>query len=138
MSGEDVAVVKQFTDGLRSGDIKRCMGLLHPDNEFLEADNLPFGGDYMGTDGFIRMLKDVSRELDVQLDEPRLNDAGPFVVVQLHGRFTSKVTGKTVEMDVVDLYTIRDGKVAQVDVFYKDTRAIHELCIEGRAAAGKS
>lgn len=135
MSAEDVEIVRRFTSALRDGNVPACLELLHPDNTFDEATGLPFGGDYSGADGFLRLLKDVVRQFEVKLSEPELSDAGHCVMVRLTGTFTSRATGRTVEMPVVDLYTVRDGKVAHVDVFYKDTRVMYELCV-GEGADG--
>jgi ketosteroid isomerase-like protein len=131
VSVEDVEVVRRFTASLRNGDMPACLELLHPENVFAEADGLPFSGDYSGHDGFIRLLKDVGRLFEVKLSEPMMNDAGDCVLVQLTGTFTSRVTGRSAEMPVVDLYRVRDGKVAHVDVYYKDTRAMYALCADG-------
>jgi uncharacterized protein len=127
----DVEVVRRFTSALVAGDVPACLELLHPENVFDEAAGLPFGGDYSGPEGFIRLLKDVSRLFEVKLSEPAVSDAGDCVMVRLTGTFTSRATGRTLETPVVDLYTVRDGKVARVDVFYKDTSAMAALCLEG-------
>ncbi|HEV7689121.1 MAG TPA: nuclear transport factor 2 family protein [Acidimicrobiia bacterium] len=127
---EAVEIVGRFTAALAAGDVKTCLALLHPDNVFDEAPGLPFGGDYSGHEGFIRLLKDVGRLFEVKLSEPQVSPAGDCVLVRLTGTFTSRATGRTLETPVVDLYTVRDGKVARVDVFYKDTRAMAQLCAE--------
>jgi ketosteroid isomerase-like protein len=127
---EAVETVRRFTAALAAGDVKTCLELLQPDNVFDEAAGLPFGGDYSGPEGFIRLLKDVGRLFEVKLSEPQVSDAGDRVLVRLTGTFTARATGRTLETPVVDLYTVRDGKVAHVDVFYKDTRAMAELCAE--------
>jgi hypothetical protein len=131
MSAEDVEVVRRFTAGLRSGEVAACLELLHPENVFDEAEGLPFAGDYSGHEGFMRLLKDVNRLFEVKLAEPQISDAGDCVVVQLTGTFTSRATSRSAEMPVVDLYRVRDGKVAHVDVYYKDTRAMYALIAEG-------
>src|SRR5258708_35779660 len=125
-----VEVVRRFTSALVAGDVPGCLALLHPDNVFDEAEGLPFGGDYSGSEGFIRLLKDVGRLFEVKLSEPQVTDAGDCVLVRLTGTFTSRATGRTLETPVVDLYTVRDGKVARVDVFYKDTNAMAALCVD--------
>jgi ketosteroid isomerase-like protein len=127
---EAVETVRRFTAALAAGDVTTCLELLHPDNVFDEAAGLPFGGDYSGHEGFIRLLKDVGRLFEVKLSAPQVSDAGDCVLVRLTGTFTARATGRTLETPVVDLYTVRDGRVARVDVFYKDTRAMADLCAE--------
>lgn len=123
-----MAVVRKFTDGLRAGDIAGCLQLVHDDLVFAEAPSLPFGGDYIGKDGLMQMLRTVSRQFRVELETPAIVAGEEFVGVRVAGTMTSRVTGRSMPMDVVDLYQVRDGKIARVDVFYKDTAAVVDLC----------
>lgn len=126
-SQDDMAVVRSFTDGLRAGDIDGCLALVHDDLVFAEAPSLPFGGEYIGKDGLLRMLGAVTGEFRVKLGTPEIVAGEEFVAVRVSGTMTSKATGRSMPMDVVDLYRLRDGRIARVDVFYKDTAAVVDL-----------
>lgn len=130
MATNDVDVVHRFTNALRSNDISGCLQLLHPENVIAEADGLPYGGSYHGHEGFIRLIKDVNRLFELSIDELRVRDAGESIMVELTVTLTSRATGRTLTLPVIDLYRVRDGKVANVDVYYKDSRAIYELAAE--------
>jgi hypothetical protein len=41
--------------------------------------------------------------------------------------FTSRISGRTLAMPVVEFYDIRDGMLHRVDVYYKDAKAIAGL-----------
>lgn len=123
----DVAVVRKFTDGLRAGDVAGCLELVHDELVFAEAASLPFGGDYLGKEGFVQLLRNVSRDFRVELGTPEIGAGEEFVAVRVTGTMTSRATGRSMPMDVVDLYQVRAGKIARVDVFYKDTAAVVEL-----------
>jgi uncharacterized protein len=125
---DNVEVVRRFTDGLRSGDIDSCAALLDEANVFSEAASLPFGGDYVGADGFRRMLSAVNRDFRVSLDPPEIAGAGDWVAVVVHGTFTSRATRRSMPVDCVDIYRLRDGKIVRVDVHYKEPGALAELC----------
>jgi ketosteroid isomerase-like protein len=125
---DNIAVVRTFTDGLRSGDIASCEALLDEANVFSEAPSLPFGGNYVGRDGFRAMLRDVGKTFRVALDPPEIVEAGERVLVRVHGTFTSRATGRSLPVDCIDLYELRDGRIVRVDVFYKDSHAVTELC----------
>lgn len=124
----NVEVVRSFTDGLRCGDISACVALLDDANVFSEAASLPFGGDYVGVEGFRRMLGAVSREFRVVLDPPEIAGADDWVAVVVHGTFTSRRTGRSMPVECVDVYRLRDGKIVRVDVHYKEPGALAELC----------
>ncbi|MEX3644655.1 MULTISPECIES: nuclear transport factor 2 family protein [Mycolicibacterium] len=124
----NVEVVRRFTDGLREGDIDACVALLDDANVFSEAASLPFGGDYVGVEGFRRMLGAVTRDFRVALNQPEIAGVGDWVAVVVHGTFTSRRTGRSMPVDCVDIYRLRDSKIVRVDVHYKDSSALAELC----------
>jgi len=82
---DNVAVVRTFTDALRSGDISACAALLDDSSVFSEAASLPFGGDYVGAEGFRRMLGAVSRDFRVELAGLRWMDCRPRSMSVLKG-----------------------------------------------------
>ncbi|HEY1968861.1 MAG TPA: nuclear transport factor 2 family protein [Pseudonocardia sp.] len=132
---DNVAVVRAFTDALQAGDLNTCLELISPNLVFSEAESLPFGGEYRGKDGFLRFLRNVSRHFTVELTTPQIVGGDSLVAVRVHGKMTSRATGRSMPMDVVDLYQLTDGKVARVDVFYKEPTAVADLCREDQGVA---
>jgi ketosteroid isomerase-like protein len=127
MVQDDVDVVRRFTAGLAAGDVSGCLELLADDLVFSEAESLPFGGDYHGKDGFRRLLRAVSGDFRIELDEPEIGAAETFVAVRVRGRVTSRATGRSMPLRAVDLYELRDAKIVRVDVFYKEPQALAAL-----------
>jgi len=41
--------------------------------------------------------------------------------------FTARTSGESVEMDLVELYKVRDGQIVELDVYYKDPSAVASL-----------
>lgn len=39
----------------------------------------------------------------------------------------TRASGKSVEMGVAEIYTVRDGMIAELDVYYKDPAAVAAL-----------
>ncbi|MCX2934461.1 nuclear transport factor 2 family protein [Mycobacterium sp. CVI_P3] len=126
----NVEIVRRFTEGLRAGDIDACAALLDHTNVFSEAPSLPFGGEYVGIDGFRRMLAAVSRDFRVRLEPPEIAGTDDWVAVVVHGTFTSRGTGRSMPVECVDIYRLRDAKIVRVDVHYKEPGALTELCRE--------
>lgn len=125
---DDVAVVRAFTDAMRAGDIDTCLTMIAPDLVFAEAGSLPFGGEYHGKDGFLQLLRNVGRQFTVDLATPEITGGDGLVAVRVHGTMTARATGRSMPMDVVDLYRLSAGKVTRVDVFYKEPTAVADLC----------
>ncbi|MFF3570113.1 MULTISPECIES: nuclear transport factor 2 family protein [Nocardia] len=132
---DKVEIVRRFTDGLRVGDIGACLELLDDASVFSETPSLPFGGDYIGPQGFRRMLRAVSQDFSVELEPPEIADGDDCVAVAVHGTFTSRATGRSMPVDAVDIYRLRGDKIIRVDVYYKDPHALSELCREHESPA---
>lgn len=53
--------------------------------------------------------------------------ADDTVAMRYRLKFTARSTGKSIEMGLVEIYTVRDGLIAELDVYYKDPSAVAEL-----------
>src|ERR1700721_399460 len=102
--------------------------LLHDDFVVHEAGGLPFSGDYHGPQGFFELLNRMNDVLDLAVGsiatEPLGDDA---VAARFRLTFISRASGKSVEMALVEIYTVRDGRITELDVYYKDPAAIAAL-----------
>ncbi len=52
---------------------------------------------------------------------------GDKVVIYYRLTFTARASGDSVEMRVTEVFTVRDGRIAELDVFYKDPSAVAGL-----------
>jgi ketosteroid isomerase-like protein len=125
MSEENVAVVEQFEHAFVRGDMEEVLSLLADDIVVHEAASLPYGGDHRGHDGFLRLADAFNRvwEMTSPLDLTFL-DAGERVVVLVRYDVVARATGRPLTLDHVEIYTVRDGKIADLDIYYRDTAAI--------------
>jgi ketosteroid isomerase-like protein len=125
MSKENVAVVEQFEHAFVRGDMEEVLSLLADDIVVHEAASLPYGGDHRGHDGFLRLADAFNRvwEMTSPLDLTFL-DAGERVVVLVRYDVVARATGRPLTLDHVEIYTVRDGKIADLDIYYRDTAAI--------------
>jgi uncharacterized protein len=103
---------------------ERCR-LLRDDFVVHEAGGLPFSGDYHGSEGFFDLLNRMNDVLDLTAGpittDPLGDDA---VAARFRLRFISRASGESVEMGLVEIYTVRDGRIAELDVYYKDPSAV--------------
>jgi ketosteroid isomerase-like protein len=58
-------------------------------------------------------------------------EAGEVVEMRLDALFTSRTSGRRLPMEIVEHYTVRDGKIHGANAFYKDTQAVNDLVKHG-------
>ena len=128
MSDTPAAVMDRFVAAFEAGDLAGACGLLHPDAVVHEAAGLPYSGDYKGPDGFAALVGTMAGSYDFKLlDTEYLPVDDERIVVRMVARFTSRTSGNSVQFPVVEIYTVRDGLIRDVDVYYKDPGAVSAL-----------
>jgi ketosteroid isomerase-like protein len=134
MSRENVLVVERFERAFVRGDMDEVLSLLHEHIVVHEAPSLPYGGDHRGHDGFLKLAATFNRvwEMTSPLDLTFLDAGETAVVVFVRYDVVARATGNALTLDHVEIYTVRDGKIADLDVYYRDTAAIVEATGGGR------
>ena len=101
------------------------------DAEFLipVAESLPYGGKHVGVEGFMAMGRRFADTWTI-LDHhhpPEFLDVGDGRVLVRNGPvFQSRRTGKTVAFEMVEIITVRDGKLVSLVPYYFDTAELLE------------
>jgi uncharacterized protein len=123
-----LATVRRFmaATGVERRNERRS--LLHDDFVVHEAEGLPFSGDYHGSEGFFELLKRMNDVLELRAGPVTTDPLGDdAVAARFRLTFTSRASGKSVEMGLVEIYTVRHGRIAELDVYYKDPAAVAAL-----------
>ncbi|MER7696535.1 MULTISPECIES: hypothetical protein [unclassified Streptomyces] len=58
-------------------------------------------------------------------------EAGEVVELRLDLEFVSRESGRRLPMEVVEHYTVREGRIHGANAFYKDTQAVNDLVKHG-------
>jgi ketosteroid isomerase-like protein len=58
-------------------------------------------------------------------------EAGEVVELRLNVVFTSRKSGRRLPMEVVEHYTVREGRIHGANAVYKDTQAVNDLVKHG-------
>ena len=127
MPSPNLAVAQRFIDAFEQEDHAAVAGLLHPDLVVHEAESLPYPGDYHGLDGFATLLKTLLRNYELKFVSATLHDAGDAVICEMTIQLTGRATGKTTEMPMIEVYRFTDNQISDIDVYYKDTKAVVDL-----------
>lgn len=110
-------VVQGAYEGLASGDVKAFLGALHPDVEIHEPDSLPFGGTYRGTEEVLGFMGEAAKVVAPgQLEVEKVIAEDDHVVAVIRMGLQSGD-----EARITEHWHMRDGKAAEVHVFWFDT-----------------
>jgi hypothetical protein len=126
--GDALATVERFMKAVVEERLDDARGLL--DDEFVayEAGGVPYSGEYRGPQGFFDLLAKMTEGMELTLGPaPQCFLAGDSVAVRSRVTFTSRASGKSVEMRLVEVYTVRNGLIVELDVYYKDPSAVAAL-----------
>lgn len=122
--------VEGFLGALRAGDIDGACSRFHRDVVIREADGLPFGGTRTGPYAFRELVRQIGAAYRLELGDAEVVAEGSRVAVAFPITLTSRATGRSASMGVVDLYTVEHGLITLLDVYYQDTRAVADLTSE--------
>jgi uncharacterized protein len=112
---------------------ERCLAeLYHPEVEFHWPPSLPYGGSFHGAaalqagdrTGFDQVWDPLQPTRQERRMDPRLVAATDQEVVVLWHQRGLRPTGQRLDIEVLGLYGVRDGKFARAQMFYFDTTAV--------------
>jgi ketosteroid isomerase-like protein len=134
---ENVQAVKDGYAAYGRSDIQSVLALMAEDVEWMiPGAGLPVAGIYRGRDGVASFFQKLAAEFEVLEFQPRefLGD-GDRVLVTGWERSKVRATNRTIELDWVMSFTLRDGKVTNFREF-TDTKVIADAYESSAAAAG--
>ena len=125
MSAEALAIVRRFSRALSDRDLTKVESLLHPDLVVHTAGGLPYSGDYYGPQGFFELFAAMTQAMDLTPGSLRQQSLDEQTVVsRFRLRFVARASGKSAEMDLVEIYRLSDGLIVELDAYYKDSSAV--------------
>jgi ketosteroid isomerase-like protein len=107
-----------------AGDRRGALALLHPDFRIEQPASLPHGGWHRGADGMAQMGAEFGRHWDRTITAPRIMSCGETVVQITTQTWTARATGRSATVDVVELFDVADGLIAEIRVFQQDTHLL--------------
>ena len=113
-------------------DERRLAELYHHKVEFRWPPALPYGGSYHGAvalqagdrTGFDQIWDPLQPTWHERLMDPRVVAGTDQEVVVLWHQRGLRPTGQRLDIEVLGLYGVRDGKFARAQMFYFDTTAV--------------
>ncbi len=115
-------VVGRYYAAANVGQFERVYDLLAPDAVLIEPESLPYAGRWEGLEAWRRfgtLFQSIWRPEVVGPVE--LFPNGDRVAARFVMRLASQATGRVVDMPLMEVFTVRDGRIAALEVFYADT-----------------
>ncbi|TGD88392.1 nuclear transport factor 2 family protein [Mycolicibacterium sp. CH28] len=109
---------------MQAGNIDGVLTRLHPEVVVHEAESLPYGGDWLGLDGFARLLTVLTNRADLDIREYTTYPTVDGVIIAMGVRMTSRTSAQTLDTSLVEIYRVVDGLIREIDVYYKDVKAL--------------
>jgi uncharacterized protein len=116
---QSVDVVKGIYESFGRGDVPAVLGAFAPDIEWYEAEGMPYGGLHHGPDAVAQNVFGPLTE-DVEgfaVTPEEFIVSGDTVASVCRYTGTGQATGKTLDLQVVHVWDVSDGKVARFRQF---------------------
>jgi ketosteroid isomerase-like protein len=117
-------VVRELARRFGAGDRDGALALLHPAVRIEQPASLPHGGLHHGHDGMARMGAAFAEHWDRTITDPRIVADGDCVVQVTTQTWTSRTTGRSATVDVVELFRVAGGLIEEIRVFQQDTHLL--------------
>lgn len=121
---EQISIVEEFYKALGEGDRSGAFELLSEDFEMVQAPSLPYGGSYKGKSALADYFKKFGKSWKSTRSEDVHYYSDKDKVIAHHRFIGERSDGKKVEMPIVQIYTIIEGKISKAEPFYQDTHQI--------------
>jgi ketosteroid isomerase-like protein len=123
-----LALIQQFYGLAGSGRFDEALGLFAEDArvQFNGPREIPLSGVYEGHAGIQRFFGIVAANVQVELFEAlEFIDGGATVAVVGHERSSVKSTGKRFDVPWVQVWRVRDGRIAELVDFFDTGSMTH-------------
>jgi len=115
-------IVTELARRFAAGDGAGAAALFHPEIRIEQPASLPHGGWHCGLDGLAEMGAVFGQHWTRSIaDPPRILGGADGAVQVTSQTWTAKATGRSATVDVIELFSFRDGKVSEIRVFQQDT-----------------
>jgi ketosteroid isomerase-like protein len=116
-SSDGRQVVEDFLNAFFEGRVDDALAIFSADVELVEPEGLPYGGVRHGRESFGELGAKLADLWEFRDLDPHFFDLGDGRIL-LQGRFnaTAKKTGKSIDTQVIEFYTIDGSEISRVEL----------------------
>ncbi|MDV2993807.1 MAG: hypothetical protein N4J56_003461 [Chroococcidiopsis sp. SAG 2025] len=133
MTRENVENVRRLFQAVEERDIAGVLAAYAPEIVIRDAESLPYGGVHHGLEGAKQHVEGAAQTWNhLQPPAERKMDAvfldvEDYVIVLWRLKRLAASSGGKLDLPVVSVYKMRDGKILESQMFYSDTVAIQQF-----------
>ena len=128
MSQENVETLRAAYEAFSRRGWDALTRIAHPDFELKVPDRFPVAGTYRGPEEARRFFAEFLEPFDEVIVEPeRFFEQGNRIVVFLLLRHRPKASSAVADIRIGHLWTMRDGKVARLEIFPEREEALEAV-----------
>ena len=119
MSEQSIEFIKGVYGAFAQGDVPAVLSAFADDIEWYEAEGMPYGGLHRGGEAVMQnVFGPIGQDVEGFAVTPEeFMGSGDSVAAVVRYTGTGKATGKTLNVPVVHVWDIRDGKIARFRQF---------------------
>jgi ketosteroid isomerase-like protein len=119
MGEQSVDVVRGVYEAFGRGDVPAVLGAMADDIEWHEAEGMPYGGVYHGGEAVAQnVFGPITQDIpDFAVKPEEFIASGDAVAAVVRYTGIGKATGKQLNLPVVHVWDVRNGKIAQFRQF---------------------
>jgi ketosteroid isomerase-like protein len=119
MGEQSVDVVRAVYEAFGRGDVPAVLGAMADNIEWHEAEGMPYGGVYHGGEAVAQnVFGPITQDIpDLAVKPEEFIASGDAVAAVVRYTGTGKATGKQLNLPVVHVWDVRNGKIAQFRQF---------------------
>jgi ketosteroid isomerase-like protein len=119
----NIDIVEGVYAAMGAADLDGVLAHCAPEITITQAEELPWGGHFVGRDGIIDFVTKLITNIDSKVTPEGMFEAGDRVIQRGRTRGTTRASGTEFDVPEVHVWTVRNGKVVAAE-FYIDTPAM--------------
>lgn len=114
-------VVRAGYQAIRNGDLPGLLSCISPDVIMDRPSAFPWGGERRGRDESVNsVLSNILSSVSIDVAESQVFEGDTDVVGTWSGTLTVRDTGETMDVKVVEIFSVEDDIIKKIDVYYKN------------------